>query len=110
MQRAISNHGHETRHNCTATFERHARFRCHCRSRLQMRANATAIAVGVLVTGLCLLLLNAHTRASNLQLLLDNARLVGKLGAEPHTPIDEALRAALIGLKALPPATMAQAA
>ncbi len=34
--------------------------------------------------------------------LLDNARLVGRLGAEPHTPIDEALRAALDGLNVLP--------
>ena len=42
----------------------------------QMRTNATAIAVGVLVTGLCLLLLNAHTRASNLQALLDAAQQV----------------------------------
>jgi nucleoside-diphosphate-sugar epimerase len=34
--------------------------------------------------------------------LLDNARLTARLGAEPHTPIDEALRAALAGLGALP--------
>jgi len=34
--------------------------------------------------------------------LLDNARLVARLGAEPHTPIDEALRVALAGLNALP--------
>ena len=34
--------------------------------------------------------------------LLDNARLTQRLGAEPHTPIDEALRAALAGLNALP--------
>ena len=34
--------------------------------------------------------------------LLDNARLTARLGAEPHTPIDEALRAALIGLGVLP--------
>ncbi|MGZ3376454.1 MAG: NmrA family NAD(P)-binding protein [Phenylobacterium sp.] len=35
--------------------------------------------------------------------LLENARLAGRLGAEPHTPIDEALRAALAGLNVLPP-------
>ena len=34
--------------------------------------------------------------------LMDNARLAARLGGEPHTPIDEALRAALIGLGALP--------
>lgn len=34
--------------------------------------------------------------------LLDNARLVARLGAEPHTPIAEALRVALAGLDALP--------
>jgi len=34
--------------------------------------------------------------------LLDNARLTARLGAEPHTPIDEALRAALRGMNALP--------
>ncbi|THD52832.1 NAD-dependent epimerase/dehydratase family protein [Phenylobacterium sp.] len=34
--------------------------------------------------------------------LLDNARLVTRLGAEPHTPIDEALRQALVGLRVLP--------
>jgi nucleoside-diphosphate-sugar epimerase len=34
--------------------------------------------------------------------LLDNARLVARLGAEPHTPIEEALRTALAGLGALP--------
>jgi nucleoside-diphosphate-sugar epimerase len=34
--------------------------------------------------------------------LLDNARLVARLGAEPHTPIEEALRVALAGLNALP--------
>jgi nucleoside-diphosphate-sugar epimerase len=38
--------------------------------------------------------------------LLDNAKLTARLGAEPHTPIDEALRAALAGMSALPqPAT-----
>jgi len=30
-------------------------------------------------------------------LALDNARLVGLLGAEPHTPLDDAVRAALRG-------------
>jgi nucleoside-diphosphate-sugar epimerase len=34
--------------------------------------------------------------------LLDNARLTQRLGAEPHTPIDEALRAVLVGLNVLP--------
>jgi nucleoside-diphosphate-sugar epimerase len=34
--------------------------------------------------------------------LLDNARLTARLGAEPHTPIDEALRAALAGMNVLP--------
>lgn len=34
--------------------------------------------------------------------LLDNTRLVGRLGVEPHTPIEEALRVALAGLNALP--------
>lgn len=33
---------------------------------------------------------------------LDNAKLVAFLGAEPHTPTDEALRATLVGLKCLP--------
>jgi len=35
--------------------------------------------------------------------LLENARLVARLGAEPHTPLAEALRAALAGMDALPP-------
>lgn len=35
-------------------------------------------------------------------LAMDNRRLVARLGAEPHTPIVEALRAALEGLDALP--------
>jgi hypothetical protein len=41
--------------------------------------------------------------------LLDNARLVARLGAEPHTPIQDALRTALAGLGALPhePAALA---
>ncbi len=34
--------------------------------------------------------------------LLDNSRLVARLGAEPHTPIDEALSLALRGLGCLP--------
>jgi nucleoside-diphosphate-sugar epimerase len=34
--------------------------------------------------------------------LLDNTHLVARLGAEPHTPIVEALRAALVGLGCLP--------
>lgn len=34
--------------------------------------------------------------------LLDNARLVARLGAEPHTPLVDALRAALAGMGALP--------
>jgi nucleoside-diphosphate-sugar epimerase len=42
--------------------------------------------------------------------LLDNARLVERLGAEPHTPIVDALRAALVGLGALPQDTVARAA
>lgn len=41
--------------------------------------------------------------------LLDNARLVARLGAEPHTPLVDALRAALEGMNALPrePAALA---
>jgi nucleoside-diphosphate-sugar epimerase len=43
--------------------------------------------------------------------LMDNARLVARLGAEPHTPIAAALRVALTGLGVLPqPATAAKAA
>jgi hypothetical protein len=34
--------------------------------------------------------------------LLDNARLVARLGAEPHTPLVEALATALAGMGALP--------
>jgi nucleoside-diphosphate-sugar epimerase len=34
--------------------------------------------------------------------LLDNSKLLARLGAEPHTPIEEALRVALAGLNALP--------
>lgn len=33
---------------------------------------------------------------------LDNRKLVSRLGTEPHTPLDEAVRAALIGLGCLP--------
>jgi nucleoside-diphosphate-sugar epimerase len=33
---------------------------------------------------------------------MTNARLVAKLGREPHTPLDEAVRATLAGLKCLP--------
>ena len=32
---------------------------------------------------------------------LDNAKLVAFLGAEPHTPLDEAVRTTLIGLGSL---------
>ncbi|THD57777.1 NAD-dependent epimerase/dehydratase family protein [Phenylobacterium sp.] len=43
--------------------------------------------------------------------LLDNARLAARLGAEPHTPLETALSAALEGLDVLPrPATAAKAA
>jgi nucleoside-diphosphate-sugar epimerase len=35
-------------------------------------------------------------------LLLDNRKLVAFLGSEPHTPLDEALRATLSGLGCLP--------
>jgi len=38
---------------------------------------------------------------------LDNARLVQALGAEPHTPLDEAVRATLAGLGCLPEAVSA---
>jgi nucleoside-diphosphate-sugar epimerase len=36
---------------------------------------------------------------------MDNARLLAILGKEPHTPLDEAVEAALAGLACLPPAT-----
>jgi nucleoside-diphosphate-sugar epimerase len=42
--------------------------------------------------------------------LLDNARLIARLGAEPHTPLVEALRAALSGMNALPQTAQALAA
>ncbi|WP_156950467.1 hypothetical protein [Hyphomonas oceanitis] len=32
---------------------------------------------------------------------LDNSKLVSRLGSEPHTPLDEALRETLRGLKCL---------
>ncbi len=35
-------------------------------------------------------------------LRLDNRKLVGLLGAEPHTPLDEAIRRTLIGLGSMP--------
>ena len=35
-------------------------------------------------------------------LLLDNAKLVAFLGEEPHTPLDQALRATLAGLGCTP--------
>jgi nucleoside-diphosphate-sugar epimerase len=38
----------------------------------------------------------------NRPVVLDNAALVAKLGAEPHTPVVDALRSALAGLGALP--------
>jgi nucleoside-diphosphate-sugar epimerase len=34
--------------------------------------------------------------------LLDNSKLVARLGAEPHTPLEDALRIALAGMGALP--------
>lgn len=33
---------------------------------------------------------------------LDNVKLIAFLGAEPHTPIDEAVRTTLVGLGCLP--------
>jgi nucleoside-diphosphate-sugar epimerase len=42
--------------------------------------------------------------------LLDNSRLVARLGGEPHTPIEDALRVALAGLNVLPQEAMARAA
>jgi nucleoside-diphosphate-sugar epimerase len=42
--------------------------------------------------------------------LLDNSRLVARLGEEPHTPIVEALTAALVGLGCLPAKPMQRAA
>lgn len=38
----------------------------------------------------------------NTPVLLDNARLVARLGEEPHTPLVDALRASLVGLGCLP--------
>jgi nucleoside-diphosphate-sugar epimerase len=45
----------------------------------------------------------------NRPVLLDNTKLIGRLGAEPQTPIEAALQAALEGMNALPhtPAAMA---
>jgi nucleoside-diphosphate-sugar epimerase len=46
-------------------------------------------------------------------LRMDNARLVARLGAEPHTPLDEAVRTTLLGqgnLRATPAGTPAAAA
>lgn len=40
---------------------------------------------------------------------LDNARLVARLGAEPHTPLDQAVRETLVGFGCLPPALAAAA-
>jgi len=37
------------------------------------------------------------------EVLLDNCKLVGVLGAEPHTPLDEALRTTLVGQGCLSP-------
>ena len=42
--------------------------------------------------------------------LLDNRKLVARLGAEPHTPIVDALRAALAGMDALPRPALQRAA
>ncbi len=39
-------------------------------------------------------------------LRLSNAALVAELGAEPHTPLDEAVRATLVGLGCVPAAAM----
>ena len=38
----------------------------------------------------------------NVPLHMNNARLVAALGAEPHTPLDEAVRATLSGIGCLP--------
>ena len=37
------------------------------------------------------------------EVLLDNSRLVEALGSEPHTPLDAALKASLIGQGCLAP-------
>ena len=39
----------------------------------------------------------------NRPVLMDNARLVARLGAEPRTPLADALRTALIGQGSLAP-------
>jgi hypothetical protein len=46
----------------------------------------------------------------NEPVLLDNTKLVRRLGGEPHTPLAQALRTALIGMDALPAAPQARAA
>lgn len=43
-------------------------------------------------------------------LAMSNGRTVARLGAEPHTPVDQALRAALAGMEALPLTPQALAA
>jgi nucleoside-diphosphate-sugar epimerase len=43
-------------------------------------------------------------------LRMDNAKLVRRLGREPHTPLDEAIRATLVGQGVLPQAGCARAA
>jgi len=45
----------------------------------------------------------------NRPVTMDNGKLVAKLGAEPHTPLAEALRTALIGQGSLPSETRAAA-
>jgi nucleoside-diphosphate-sugar epimerase len=45
-----------------------------------------------------------------LPLRMDNARLVAALGREPHTPLDEAVRATLVGQGVLPRIEVPQAA
>lgn len=37
---------------------------------------------------------------------MDNSRLIAVLGKEPHTPLDEAVEATLIGLGSIAPANM----
>ena len=38
---------------------------------------------------------------------MDNAKLLATLGHEPHTPLDEAVEAALVGMGCLPEQTVA---
>jgi nucleoside-diphosphate-sugar epimerase len=40
---------------------------------------------------------------------MDNARLIAALGQEPHTPLDEAVEATLVGLGCLTPSTRSEA-